>query len=456
MLMSFNAVHDPLVASPELVARFSHLPKAEQYYAAMLAEADAAIGQVLAKLREQQQEENTLIFVLSDNGNGNGVAETGGLRGHKWFVWEGGIRVSWIASWKGRFPAGRVVQDPVIQLDILPTALAAGGIPAAPEWQLDGVNLLPLLDGREQELAPRALYFRFGVQHAVRSGNWKLVKASAAMEPMLVNLAEDPAETTDLSAREPAKKAELEKLLATWNASMQPPRWQDPRWNGVEPTPRVPSNDVPKPAPKPVAGQSPKVASRQPFPRVLLIGDSICSGYEKEVRSQLEGRAEVVKNAGNAEYTGNGLKQIETWLGGEKWDVIHFNWGLWDMYGWRYHAVDRSPAQYEKRLETLVSRLKKTGAKLIWATTTPPCPAPEKTMRDRFEKDVQISPELQREYAEAALRVMHKHAVSINDLHALMLPSLKEYQIAEDNVHYTKEGSKRMADQVAQKIREAL
>lgn len=455
LLMSFNAVHDPLVASPELVAQFAHLPKKQQYYAAMLAEADAAIGRVLAKLREQQQEENTLIFLLSDNGNGNDAADSGGLRGHKWFLWEGGIRVSWIASWKGRIPAGRVLKDPVIQLDILPTALAAAGTPAAPEWQLDGVNLLPLLEGTAPALEPRALYFRFGVQQAVRSGNWKLVKASADMAPMLVNLAEDPAETTDLAAREPDRFAELRRLFDSWNATMQPPRWQDPRWNGRE-KPAPAQTPVSKSPQTPVSTPAPPSSSQRKVPRVLLIGDSICSGYEKEVRALLAGKAEVFKNAGNAEYTGNGLKQIDAWLGGESWDVIHFNWGLWDMYGWRYHAVDRSPAQYEKRLETLVSRLEKTGARLIWATTTPACPAPEKTMRERFQKDVQIPPELEREYAEAALRVMRKHGVRINDLHALMLPDLKQRQIADDNVHYTKEASKLQADQVARKILEAL
>lgn len=456
LLLSFNAVHDPLVASPELVARFNHLPKHEQYYAAMLAEADAAIGRVLEKLREQKQEENTLIFVLSDNGNGNVAAETGGLRGHKWFLWEGGIRVSWIASWKGHFPAGRVLHDPVIQLDILPTALAAAGTSTAPEWQLDGVNLLPLLEGKKPQLEPRPLYFRFGVQHAVRFGDWKLVKASAAMEPMLVNLAEDPGETTDLSTREPARRVELEKLFDTWNASMPHPRWQDPRWNGIEQTAPHPHNAPPKPTQKPASEPLPKSPVQANLPRVLLIGDSICSGYEKDVRALLEGKAEVIKNTGNAEYTGNGINQIDSWLGDEKWDVIHFNWGLWDMYGWRYHAVDRSPAQYEQRLEKLVSRLKKTGAKLIWATTTPACPAPEKTMRERFQKEVQIAPELQREYAEAALRVMRKQGVTVNDLYALMLPDLKQYQIAEDNVHYIKAGSRKQAEQVAQKILEAL
>jgi arylsulfatase A-like enzyme len=115
----------------------------------------------------------------------------GGLRGRKWFCWEGGIRVSWIAAWKGHVPGGRVCKQPVIQLDVLPTALAAAGAEVKPEWQLDGVNLLPLLEGKTDTLVPRELYFRFGVQYAVRQGDWKLVKASQEMEPMLINLASD-------------------------------------------------------------------------------------------------------------------------------------------------------------------------------------------------------------------------------------------------------------------------
>lgn len=234
LYLSFNAVHAPHVASEKWLAKFKDLPKHDGQYAALVAEADEAIGTVMTKLRALKLEENTLIFLISDNGGSYANAEMGGLRGHKWFCWEGGIRVSWIAAWKGHVPGGRVSHQPVIQLDVLPTALAAAGEQVKPEWQLDGVNVLPLLEGKIDTLAPRALYFRFGVQYAVRQGEWKLVKASKEMEPMLVNLASDPGEQKDLSAKNPSKKKELQALFDSWNATMQPPRWEDLRWNGDE------------------------------------------------------------------------------------------------------------------------------------------------------------------------------------------------------------------------------
>ncbi len=135
LMLSFNAVHSPHVASEKWLEKFKHLPKHDAAYAALAAEADEAIGTVMTKLRELQQEENTLIFLISDNGGAYQNAEMGGLRGHKWFVWEGGIRVSWLAAWKGHIPAGRVSDEPVIQLDVLPTALAASGSIVVPPLQ---------------------------------------------------------------------------------------------------------------------------------------------------------------------------------------------------------------------------------------------------------------------------------------------------------------------------------
>jgi len=197
-------------------------------------------------------------------------------------------------------------------------------------------------------------------------------------------------------------------------------------------------------------------ASVKELPKVLIMGDSISIGYTPHVIENLKGVAEVRRHRGNAGPTIRGVARIEEWLGKEKWDVIHFNWGLWDMYGWQYHKEDRSPEAYGKRLESLVGRLKKTGAKLIWATTTPACPANEKTMEGRFEQKVRIAPELERKYLEVALAVMKKHGVEVNDLHAFMKPRWKKYAIADNNVHFTQLGSRKLGEQVAKAIQSAL
>ena len=193
---------------------------------------DDIIGRVMTRLRERGLEENTLIFFFSDNGGPGGAADNSPFRGTKWTLWEGGIHVPFVAQWKGRIPAGRTLSQPIIQVDIPATALAAAGGAANLEWKLDGVNLLPLLEGKSDALPHEALYWRFGVQYAVRQGEWKLVKPSLDDPPHLFNLAQDVGENNDLAAAQPEKVKQLQGLWDTWNANNEPPRWIDNRWNG--------------------------------------------------------------------------------------------------------------------------------------------------------------------------------------------------------------------------------
>ncbi len=205
------------------------------------------------------------------------------------------------------------------------------------------------------------------------------------------------------------------------------------------------------------SAQEPAKPTAEPaLPRVLIIGDSISQGYHKTLIKLLESKARVSRIAGNAEWTGTGVKKIDEWLGEEKWDVIQFNFGLWDMYGWRYKDEDRSPKAYEERLEKIVTRLKQTGAKLIWATTTPACPEAEVTMLNQFKTEVIISAELEKEYLDAAARVMKKHDIEINDLHAVVKPKRDELLTAPDNVHYTAKGYEMLGKQVAEMILKAI
>ncbi len=192
------------------------------------------------------------------------------------------------------------------------------------------------------------------------------------------------------------------------------------------------------------------------LPNVLLIGDSISEGYQKQVKEGLIGKANVYKNKGNAEWSGTGIKKIDSYLGDTKWDVIHFNWGLWDIYGWEYDNEERSPEAYAKRLDQLVTRMEKTGAKLIWASTTPGCKDPEKTMQNRFKKEVLITPDQQAKYSEAALEVMKKHKVEINDLYSHILPELDKYSLGKNDVHFNREGSDFLAKKVIAAIEAGL
>jgi len=150
-------------------------------------------------------------------------------------VWEGGVHVPFIAQWKGRIPAGRVLPQPVIQVDLLATAVAAAGGTVQPEWRLDGANLLPLLEGKSNAALHEALYWRFGVTWAVRQGDWKLVKGHIDQAPRLYNLAADLGEKNDLAAAEPQRVQGLQTLWHAWNVDNETPRWIDHRWNGDGP-----------------------------------------------------------------------------------------------------------------------------------------------------------------------------------------------------------------------------
>lgn len=237
LYVSFNAVHAPAVSSDHWKQRLAHLDPKLINKAAQVAELDEAIGTVMKTLRDTALETNTLIFCIADNGRQdysgglNGLAGSNGLRGDKWTLWEAGIRVPWIVQWKGRIPGGRVIDEPVIQLDVLPTALAAVGTRAAEIPRLDGVNLLPLLEGATDQLDREALYWRVAsrrkgvTQFAIRQGDWKLVKATEDDPTVLVNLAEDRGELTDLSGAHPERVQALRAQWDRWNSTMKPPAW---------------------------------------------------------------------------------------------------------------------------------------------------------------------------------------------------------------------------------------
>ena len=143
-------------------------------------------------------------------------------------TWEGGTRIPFCVQWRGKLPAGKTYDHPVVQLDILPTALAAAGVDIKPEWKLDGVNLLPYLTGENTEQPHETLYWRYGDQWAVRHGDWKLVAGNGGdlKNGELYNLAEDVSESKNRAAEMLDKVKELKSLWDKWNAEQAPLRFR--------------------------------------------------------------------------------------------------------------------------------------------------------------------------------------------------------------------------------------
>jgi len=172
------------------------------------------------------------------------------------------------------------------------------------------------------------------------------------------------------------------------------------------------------------------------LPRVLLIGDSISCGYTLPVREALKGIANIHRAPENCGPTKKALEKLDIWLGNGKWDLIHFNFGI--------HDRSTSSKDYTKRLEQIVARLKKTGAKLVWANSTPLSPGTFK-----FKRGMMLSKN------KIAATVMKKHGIPIDDLYAVALPLVDKTQ-RKDGCHFTEEGSLALGKTVAAMIEREL
>ena len=226
LYLPFNAQHAPLQAPKKYLERFPKITdEKRQLFAAMLASMDDAIGRVMGKIRALGQEENTLVFFISDNGGPTASTTSGNgpLRGFKMTTFEGGPRVPFIAQWKGKIPAGKTYDLPVMNLDVLPTAIIAAGGKTDPSWQLDGVDLMPYLTGKQTSRPHQTLYWRYGPQWAIRHGDLKLVVSKGGSgQPELYDLATDIGESKDLASAQPAKVKELQALWDKWSAEQAP------------------------------------------------------------------------------------------------------------------------------------------------------------------------------------------------------------------------------------------
>ncbi|MCY2990251.1 MAG: SGNH/GDSL hydrolase family protein [Planctomycetota bacterium] len=173
------------------------------------------------------------------------------------------------------------------------------------------------------------------------------------------------------------------------------------------------------------------------LPRVLLIGDSVSRGYTQAVRKALAGKANVHRAPANCGPTASGLKNIDVWLGDGKWAVIHFNFGI--------HDRGTPIADYTERLERLIERMQQTGAKLIWASTTP---IPD----DPAQKQTAVSIV---EHNRAAAELMARHGIAIDDLFTAITPHLAEMQNPKD-VHFNGKGYEFLGQAVAASIEQTM
>lgn len=203
-------------------------------------------------------------------------------------------------------------------------------------------------------------------------------------------------------------------------------------------------------------------ASKQELPNVLLIGDSISMGYTPFGQELLKGKANVYRpllKDGKPENCGGstfGVSRIDQWIDGKKWAVIHFNFGLHDLKhvnpvtgAASIKAEDPVQAdieKYKENLKIITDKLKATGAKLIWATTTPVPPKTKSPLRE---------PEMVLKYNKAALGIMKRKNVSVDDLYASVLPRIADLQLP-NNVHFNEKGYKFLGEEVANSIAKML
>ena len=222
-------VHTPLQASKADYDALSNITDhRRRVYAAMVRSVDRSVARVLQTLREQGLEQNTIVIFTSDNGAPGyiGLPEVNKpYRGWKLTLFEGGLRVPYVAKWPGHIAAGTQYKAAVSNIDILPTVVAAAGGKLPTDRTMDGVNLLPFLTRDAAPQPARPLFWRDGPYRTVQDQGWKLIVSQRPKKNWLFHLAVDPTEKVNLVDKEPQKLAELQALLVRHHAGMPAPLW---------------------------------------------------------------------------------------------------------------------------------------------------------------------------------------------------------------------------------------
>jgi arylsulfatase A-like enzyme len=236
LMISYNAPHYPMHAPRRYAERFQGLERERRTHLAMVAALDDAIGEIVGVVDEAGLRENTLVFFQSDNGAtiedraGLGGRNTP-LRGFKFSLFEGGIRVPAVASWPGQIPAGQVIDGMAASMDLFPTVAGICGARIPADRTIDGQDIRGMLTQGTRS-PHEALFWKQDDQVAVRRGDWKLVlngilalgdkhRLRGNGRIFLSNLTEDIGETQNLSARRPEMTAELRQLSRRWELGLE-------------------------------------------------------------------------------------------------------------------------------------------------------------------------------------------------------------------------------------------
>ncbi|TWT81341.1 Arylsulfatase [Planctomycetes bacterium CA13] len=230
LYLAYNAVHSPLQGADAYMEKFSHIEDIHRrIFAAMLANMDDSVGAVMTQLRKSGLEENTIVFFLSDNGGPTRELTSSNLplRGSKGQMYEGGLRVPFMMQWKGTIPSGQIYEKPVSSFDIYATAAASSEGVTAPK-QIEGVDLIPFVTGKNSSTPHKTLFWRQGGKTAIRHGDWKLVRMGKRFEPgkakwELYDLSKDISEEINLAKSHPERLVELVKLWEQMNGEMVEP-----------------------------------------------------------------------------------------------------------------------------------------------------------------------------------------------------------------------------------------
>ena len=393
-------------------------------YLRMLAGVDRNVGRVIDELERLGIADNTVIIFIGDNGYYMGERGFAG----KWSHYEPSLRVPLLILDPRNTDGSNqnVIDHIALNLDLAPTVLEMAGI--KPHAAHQGRSLLA--DIRNAPVQAPGFFCEHRMKHpdlprweGYRDERFKYARYIDQSEggEFLHDVINDPDELVNLVNDESHAETLVRMRKACKRLSREYAR------------------------------------QANPMPRVLLLGDSISMGYHQPVKNILDDEAVVVRPGENCAGTTHGCLRIDDWLkiDGGDFDLIHFNFGLHDLKRQKPDgknsnnpddANQADPETYERQLRQIVTTLKSTGAKLIFATTTP---VPEGGVRPHRD------PEDVRRYNEIARQVMAEHEIPINDLFAFATSRLEEIQ-RPANVHFTKAGSNALGQEVATQLRKAL